>query len=583
MVTKKLILKFWPLVVLLILTTLITWPLFLPGYFSHHDDLQVMRIFEMRKCLADFQIPCRWVPDMGYGNGYPLFNYYNPFPYYIGGIFSFFLPLIISAKIIFFIPLILAPVAMYFFAKEIFGKLGGFFAGVLYMFAPYRALDTYVRGAVSESFAIAIIPLVAYFALKLIKDQSRKNLIFFSISLAAFLTSHTIMILFFLPLLILMIMFWFSMEGTKNIKWIVYGFVLSLGLSAFFIFPAYFEKDLVQIDNLARFDLDFRAHFVTLTQLFFDRSWGYGASFPGPSDSISFQIGWPHWILVLFPLPLLLILKRKDKKMLFFSVIISLIFVLSIFMTHNKSAFVWEAVGILRFAQFPWRFLAVTIFTTSLLGGCLVYCFKQSLGKIIVFILVITTVLLNWNYFRPQKFIFDLTDQKELTGQLWEIQQKASILDYLPVGAGEPIEPAPDEPIIREGKAEIKNFEKSSNSWKLDLDVISPAKVEIPVMDFPDWKVYEAGKEIQHANDNYVKRISLSLQPGMHLISGRLTNTPIRTASNTISFLSLITIFYLAFYKRSFQQLRCYKRSLKTKFSSKLSNFVYAKIRKFFK
>src|SRR3990167_11102036 len=122
MVIKKLILRFWPLVILLVLTTLITWPLFLPGYFSHHDDLQVMRVFEMRKCLEDLQIPCRWVPDMGYGNGYPLFNYYNPLPYYIGGALSFFLPFIISAKILFFIPLFLAPVAMYFLAKEIFGK-----------------------------------------------------------------------------------------------------------------------------------------------------------------------------------------------------------------------------------------------------------------------------------------------------------------------------------------------------------------------------------------------------------------------------------------------------------------------------
>lgn len=547
---KNILLKHWPIFVILALSLFIIWPLFLPGYFSHHDDLQIMRIFEMRRCLQDLQIPCRWVPDMGYGNGYPLFNYYNPFPYYIGGILSFLLPFIISAKILFFIPLLLAPVAMYFLAKEIFGKTGGFFAGLLYMFAPYRALDTYVRGAISESFAIAIIPLVAYFALKLIKEQSRKYLVLFSVSLAAFLTSHTIMTMFFLPLLILMIIYWLFTEGARNSRWIVYGFILSIGLSAFFTLPAYFERDLVQIDNLVRFDLDFRAHFVTLTQLFFDRSWGYGASFPGPNDTISFQIGWPHWILVFFPVPLLLLLKRKDKKILFFSTIILLIFVLSVFMTHNKSAFIWEAAGILRFAQFPWRFLAVTIFATSLLGGCLIYCFKQSLGKMITFILVIITILFNWNFFRPQEFTFDLTDQAKLSGKAWEIQQKASILDYLPVGAGEPLEPAPDKPIIKTGKAEIKSFEKRSNSWKLGLDVISAAKVEIPIMDFPNWNVYENGKEIGHTNDNYVKRISINLQPGTHFVSGRFTDTPIRVASNTISFLSLIIIFYLSFYAK---------------------------------
>src|SRR5258708_5359335 len=94
-----------PITLIALLSILIVWPLFLPGYFSHHDDLQVMRIFEMRRCFTDLQIPCRWVPDMGYGNGFPLFNYYSVFPYYIGGLLSYVFGYIISAKILFFIPL----------------------------------------------------------------------------------------------------------------------------------------------------------------------------------------------------------------------------------------------------------------------------------------------------------------------------------------------------------------------------------------------------------------------------------------------------------------------------------------------
>ena len=85
---RNMLLKYWPILLILALSALVVWPLFLPGYFSHHDDLQVMRIFEMRKCIEDFQIPCRWVPDMGFGNGFPLFNYYGVFPYYIGAILS---------------------------------------------------------------------------------------------------------------------------------------------------------------------------------------------------------------------------------------------------------------------------------------------------------------------------------------------------------------------------------------------------------------------------------------------------------------------------------------------------------------
>ena len=52
------------------------WQLFRPGYFTMHDDLQVMRLFEMDRCLQDGQIPCRWAADLGAGYGQPMFNYY---------------------------------------------------------------------------------------------------------------------------------------------------------------------------------------------------------------------------------------------------------------------------------------------------------------------------------------------------------------------------------------------------------------------------------------------------------------------------------------------------------------------------
>lgn len=45
-----------------------------PGYFSMHDDMQAFRILQLDKCVADGQWPCRWVPDGGFGYGYPLFN-----------------------------------------------------------------------------------------------------------------------------------------------------------------------------------------------------------------------------------------------------------------------------------------------------------------------------------------------------------------------------------------------------------------------------------------------------------------------------------------------------------------------------
>ena len=542
-----------PIILILLLSLLVIWPLLLPGYFSHHDDLQVMRVYEMRKCLSDFQIPCRWVPDMGYGNGFPLFNFYGVFPYYIGALFSFFTGYVWAAKILFLIPAIFGGISMYFLGKEIFGKNGGVVAGVLYLFAPYRALDLYVRGAIAESFALAIVPLVFCFSLKLIKEKNFKNFLGFLLSLAAFLMCHNIMTMLFLPLLIIWIAYFLIINKFKNWLPLVLGSALGFGLAAFFIIPAYLEQGLIQTETLTRNDLDFRVHFVTISQLFFNRAWGYGASILGPIDHLSFQIGWPYWWVVLLAGVLLIVnlIRRKTKDAIIVLFLI-IVFLFSVFMTHNKSAFVWEKIGILRFTQFPWRFLSLTIFSASLLGGSIIFFFKNGKWqKIIALIVVILTVLLNWNYFRPEKFYPNITDQTKLSNGSWETQQKASILDYLPKTALEPREKASDQPIIVSGNAQISSFVNKSNYWKFKINIFDQTKVEVPVFDFPNWEVYIDNQKVNHNHNNFLGRISFDLLPGTYNIEGKFENTNIRTLANIISLLSILGIIILAKYGKT--------------------------------
>lgn len=567
---EKILLKFWPILGILGLTLLIAWPAFLPGFFSHHDDLQVMRIFEMRKCIEDLQIPCRWVPDMGYGNGYPLFNYYGVFPYYLAALSSYIVGFLASAKLLFAIPLFLGAVSMYLLAKELFGIYPGILASILYTFAPYRALDTYVRGALAESFAMAIIPLSFYFALKVVKQRSGKYIAGLAISLAVFLTSHNIMTVLFFPVLLIFITYHLAAEKWKNIFSIALGLILGIGLSAFFIFPAYFERNLVQIDNLIRLDLDFRAHFVNLHQLFFDRFWGWGASSPGTNDTISLQIGWPHWWIAAVSLIMFLfslIYKRKLNNL--FPPILLGLFLFSIFMTHIKSAFIWEKIEVLKFTQFPWRFLSVAIFSASLLGAYLIsegknlfiQNFKEVYKKYLAAILIILTIILNWNYFKPKEFYPGMTDQQKLSDKLWEDQQKAAILDYLPQTAVQPREAAPNKPIVVSGKGEVLNFDNRSNRWQFQAKVEDKTSIEVPVFDFPRWEVKVNNSPIQHSNEgnllsfgnkNYLGRISINFdKAGDYFVSGKFTDTPIRQISNIASLVSLIALLWISFYGKN--------------------------------
>lgn len=543
-------------ILLILLSGFIIWPLFTPGFLRVQDYLQVMRIYEMRQCIENLQIPCRWVSNMGSGYGFPLFNYYGVFPYYVAAFFSYFLGFIGAAKLIFILPLVLGGLFMYILVKEVLNKEAGFLAAVLYLFAPYRALDIYVRGSISEIFAITLMPLVLYFFLKLIKSFGKTNFFTSTFILSIFLLNHNLITMMFLPVLILWIIYWLYIQRkNKKLKQtgiiVLLSIILGFMLASFFILPAYFEQNLIQDQNLRESDLipNFRAHFVTINQIFFSRFWGYGISTWGDHDGLSFQIGWPHWQLVtavFFVLIFKLIKNRdliRDKNYLLYFMLL-IISLLSLLMTHNKSAFLWELIGKLQFIQFPWRFLSISIFSFSFLGSALVLFLKQKYRIFFIVIVTIVIILLNFRYFQPQSFQYDFTDKKLLTGSEWEFYQQGSLTDYLPKHALKPNKLAPKAPLVL-GDGKIENFKKSTNKFNFQIEAKSGVAIDVPIFDFPNWHIFANGLSISHSNKGEFGTIRIELGSGNYLVSGQFENTPLRNFANVISVLSFGFIFLL--------------------------------------
>jgi hypothetical protein len=546
---KKFLSRYWAPILILLLGLSVSWPLFKYGYFSHQDDLQIMRIFEMRKCFTDLQLPCRWVPDMGWGNGIPLFNFYGVSSYYFGAIASYFLGYIGSAKILFFLALTVGSFGVYLLVNRLWGRWAALTAGILYLFAPYKALDVYIRGALAESIALSLIPFVFYFGYRLIALGKKKDFVFFTIILFAFAITHNIMTLIFIPVLTIWLLYWLWVGGWKQLKIVLLSLLLGMGLSAFFVAPAFLEKNLVQTESLTRFELDFRANYLQVKQLFFDRNWGFGTSTPGPEGQMSFQIGWPHWWLVLASLVLVLTAGVKKRSRLLAGGLI-LTFLISIFMTHNKSTFIWENVNLLTFFQFPWRFLSLSIFTASILGGFVIGTIKGRWQVLVAVTIIILAIALNWSYFKPQKF-YAVSDIQKLSGVSWENQRKGALLDYLPKTALEPREAAQDLPFARSGNAEVSEFVKHSNSWRFLVDVKSDALVEVPVYYFPDWKVKVNGKTYPFSFKNYTGRIAVNLSPGKYTVEGHFVNTLLRTLANSVTVVSLLAFIGVILYGKN--------------------------------
>src|SRR5690242_19867745 len=128
-----------PFVIIVLLSYFAIKPFFISGFFPIDDDTQVARVFEMHKSLVDGMFPVRWVADLGYGYGYPIFNFYAPLAYYLGGLFTFIFDALIATKIMMVIGIILSGVFMYLFAKQFWGISGGLISAFLYLYIPYHA------------------------------------------------------------------------------------------------------------------------------------------------------------------------------------------------------------------------------------------------------------------------------------------------------------------------------------------------------------------------------------------------------------------------------------------------------------
>lgn len=547
---KKLLLTLSGLILITLPTLL---PFFNNQFFYTQDHIFIARINQMSTALSDGHFPVRWSPDLRFGE--PLFNFYAPLPYYLGaGIKLLGFNFILVAKILFILSSILSALTMYIFSKHLFSTKAAILATVLYTYAPYRAVDLYVRGALSEAFAFVFFPLIFYASTLISEKMSFKRISFLSISLGGLFLTHNVTTLMFLPFLAL----WWVYLILRTKKWklvlsLAGSFFLGLSLAAFFLLPAIFERQFIQTKYLTVGYFDFRAHFVAFYQ-FFSPVFGYGSSLWGPIDDMSFQIGLTHWATLALALFVWLIYVRNErssstnKKLLGLLTLLGLSFLFSIFIQHNKSAFIWEAIPIMAFIQFPWRFLAISIFIVSITGAVIADHLKDRL-KIIYFILFASVILVNVQYFHPRNFVEDAFFDKFLKKESMHMGVDLT-KDYFPIGVRNDRVEYFGSPRSVSGEIEVLDFEIKTAWAGGSINVLSDESViEMPITYFPGWEVRANNQVVNLSEPSIQGLISFKLPKSEYQINLELKDTPVRIIGNLISAVSILLLAALGFKK----------------------------------
>ncbi|OGK26719.1 hypothetical protein A2954_07065 [Candidatus Roizmanbacteria bacterium RIFCSPLOWO2_01_FULL_37_12] len=573
--------KLKPIIIDLVLLLIITVPAFIRilnnQYFSMHDDQHIARLFLLDQGLKQGYLYPRWVDGLGFGFGYPLYNFYPPLIYFVGEFFHILgFSLIWSIKLIIVTGFYLGAVGIYLFVKKFTNRVSGMLSATLYTYFFYHAVLIYVRGALAEFFSLAILPFVFLALENLTYKTNLRNGIFFGISIALLILSHPLIALPALLFIGLFFLYNFvkSRFNSRFIYFFIFSVLLGFSLSAFFWLPSMVERKFTLTEKILTGELaSYRLHYI-YPQQFIYSPWGYGGSGAGLADGVTFQLGKINIGLALmsliFGILYFLRKKRSDSSFYFYQLTIILLF-FSLFMTTEDSSFIWDRVKYLWYLQFPWRFLTFTAIFISIAGGYSVFFLfrlieqyfqpqrleilsRRSIYHFFVAVLVIGTIFTYQKYFKPQRY-FQTNDRERTSFKeiSWRISRTS--YEFVPKDVKttkselnttilsikkENLPKKPYEIISGDGVVSIINNKYKEKEFFIEAK--TPLSFRLNTYNFPGWKAYLNGQKVKSEDNNDFKLITISIPSGKQTIKFIFENTPVRNIAN---FISLVTIGFL--------------------------------------
>ncbi len=534
------------------------------GMILTGDTLHALRIFEIRRCLDDGQLPCRWVPDMGIGYGYPLFNYYPPLPYYAGDLLQqlFGMSYLRTVDLLYVIGLLSGGLGMFFLTRRLWGDLGGLVSAVAYIYAPYLALDIYMRGALTELWGLAVAPWLFWAVYELATTSRARFVPIIAVLMALLFLSHNLVALIIAPALALWAVVLLLTRGRAAWRPALLGGAAALwglALAAFFILPVLRQGDEIQLNTIAETpngeELLYPRNFVTAGDLFFLRTADY-SQLLGEREDTPIQIGWLHWAMAGLSLPAGLLFLRARRWWAGLAVLMFAVFFgAGVFMTVSRSQFIWDAFESLRFLQFPWRYMGlVSLASAGLAGAWLGLLRSRPFWAQLVVAATLIGLFIGGGqmFFEPlhrctviPKRSIDCagSDAEYFSSERFFEIQRGSIKDYLPVTVETVPEEPPRNPVrLVSGSAQIRDVTRGSDWLRFQVEAPQSIQLETALFDFPEWRLRIDGHALPHLVSIPNGLITFGVPAGVHNVELRLEDTFVRRWGNRISLVAWVAL-----------------------------------------
>lgn len=544
----------------LIETKALWTPAMLLGHSAWYD---LTRMVEFNAAIRAGDYFPLWSPDFYYGHGSPIFQFYSPLVYFVTEI-----PVLAgmdipsAVKLIEVLALIGSGITMYHLAARHVSRWAACFAALLYMVAPYRFLDLFVRHAFAEHFAFLWLPAIVWGTERFVTTRSRASLVGGAVAVAGLILTHNIMALIGLPVCI--VIGWMLAARARDWTAVLRAAcpaAIGIGLAAFFWWPAFAGRDLIQAEqSLTSGHFDYHSNFLETSKFV---NLGWGAADARQVAEMSLQIGLLHFLLGIAALILLLGKKWRSR----WSIAGVVVLVGALFMCHAASAPIWAALPLLRYVQFPWRFLGLALLGAAMCGATVFDRIKAIFPRMGPLVLGISLVVLLVAYYpfyatayflagdaRTNSLIGGTPEQVKAmraNGTLCSVdrivtpdkmrsigEHATSADDFLPKGVTEkPTAPAPD-PVSTAAGEVTESTRPAFNCYRAKVSMRTDGSVELHQFWFPGWVARVDGRASEVVSEGKTAIVSCPVPMGEHVVEFEYTGLPQRRAGLAISLIS---------------------------------------------
>jgi hypothetical protein len=536
--------------------------------FTFHDDTQAVRVNQMALSIRQGHFPPRLAPDLSFGLGFPVFNFYAPFSYWPTTLFHLAgIPVPAALKLSFLLSLITAFTAMFLFLRMQFKFASSFLGATAYVTSLWFAVEIFVRGNLAECWFLALFPLALYFLKRNTTDASRLGFLGAAVSLSALLTVHNVLSLIaLLPVLAYALIL-------KNRKTNLLALFFAFMLSSYFLVPALLETSHTHAAQVAKLG-SYRDHFLCVNQLWSTPNWEYGGSAAGcEKDGMPFTLGKIHIMLgaagsLLFAA---FLAGKKSKKGWHEQVFFLTLGVGSMFLTLYPSSFVWDlAKPLFSLFQFPWRFLVFTVFSLSFFAAYLLdeldTRMPRKAGKAIALCIAFLLFFTSRKFFSiPWLMSYDEYGRAYVEKPYLNQTAAYHMAEYLPRTADYPfwrsletknakeIPVTPGSPV----EASVPFRILSNRPFVKEISLDREAELTVNVHYFPYWQIYvNNNKVIPSRFDRLGRPLIRVTQPSIvHIL---YHETLAEKAGNMVSGLAIVAIAAMLIHKPLWNKTRHY-------------------------